>query len=69
MASMVSMIFSEERIQKIEQDGKRRRGNQQRGEEDVEVTNEDGCLAMSKVEVGVGIQSPERGISFAHKEG
>lgn len=60
------MSFSEEGIQKIEQDVKWRRGAT--GEEKRTLKSQrktEGCLAMSKVEVRGKIQNPESEISFA----
>lgn len=61
-------MFSEEGIQKIEQDGSEEERSQERGNEDMEVTLTEGCLAVSKVEVGGRLQSPQRDTSFACKE-
>lgn len=52
-------------MQKMEQDGKDGgvaggEGNQQRGNEDAEVTNGEGCLAVPGVQVGGGVQRPGR---------
>ena len=49
----------------MEQVGRWRKGSQQRGKEEAEVTNGGACLAVPRTEVG---GSPEpREISFAHE--
>lgn len=63
------MVFLEEGIQKIEQDGKWKRGVNRKEKKILKLgTKTDGCLAKFKVEVGV--DSKVQGeINFACKEG
>ena len=53
-------------MQKMEQDGKWGEGSQQRGNEDAEVTNGEGCLAVPRVQVGGEVQRPGRDLLGLH---
>lgn len=57
-------------IENIEQNGKGRGGARGEGKKTLELqTKTAGCLAMSKVDVGVDIQIPGRAVRFARGEG